>query len=342
MERLAVGIGIHAFGHLIRYRFEFRPYRNYLSTGEKSNYSTGAVVDGEFFMTASEHLLPSDRSLREGYLQSCCYTSHLGDFYYLDSCLAKTETIVFLHGFTGSSRDFLTLPDAIISNYRCLIPDLPGHGQTRVRSDATVFQTDGQVALLEQWLGSLEQSKFHLFGYSMGGRLALQFAVKNSHHLQSLILVSTTAGLNEEAARFERVQADKQLAKKILNSDPVDFLTSWLAHPLFKGIADKGKDFITKEVVRRLPVQPSGLACSLKYFSSGVMPSVWHQIGDIKTSTLVLAGSRDQKYLLLASELVTLIPNATLKILETGHAPLIESPDLLWKAVAEFLKGNPS
>lgn len=282
----------------------------------------------------------SARDLRQPYLQSCCYTTHLGDFYYLDSWLAEIETIVFLHGFTGSSRAFLTLPDAIISNYRCIIPDLPGHGQTRVLEDATVFQTDGQVALLDQWLGSLGQSKFHLFCYSMGGRLALQFAVKNSHYLQSLILVSTTAGINEEVARAERAQADVQLAKKILNSDPGDFLSSWLVQPLFKEIAAQDQDFISKEVLRRLPVQPSGLACSLKYFSSGVMPSVWHQMVDIKTPTLVLAGSKDQKYSVLASELVTLIPNSTLKILETGHAPLIESPDLLWKAVVEFLKGN--
>lgn len=276
------------------------------------------------------------RKLRHVYLRSCCYTSHLGDFYYLDSCLPETETIVFLHGFTGSSRDFLTLPDAIITNYRCLIPDLPGHGQTKVIEDATVFQTDGQVALLEQWLNSLGQNKFHLFGYSMGGRLALQFAVKNPHQLHSLMLVSTTAGI-EEAIREERAKVDIQLAQKILISDPVDFLTAWLAQSLFQGIAERGQDFIAQEVVRRLPIQPSGLACSLKYFSTGVMPSVWHQLNDIKTPTLAIAGSRDRKYLVLASELATLIPCATLRILETSHAPMIESPDLLWKHVSEFV-----
>jgi 2-succinyl-6-hydroxy-2,4-cyclohexadiene-1-carboxylate synthase len=288
-------------------------------------------------MTASRHLT-SDRNLGNNYLQSCCYTSHLGNLYYLDSCLQKTETIIFMHGFTGSSHDFLTLPDAIISNYRCLIPDLPGHGQTQVLEDATVFQTDGQVALLEQWLCSLGQSKFHLFGYSMGGRLALQFAVKNYHQLHSLIVVSTTAGINEEAIRKERAKADFQLAQKILSSEPVDFLTAWLSQSIFQGIAERGQDFIAQEVVRRLPIQPSGLACSLKYFSTGVMPSVWHRLTDIKTPTMAIAGSRDQKYLALASELVTLMPNATLRIIETSHAPLIESPDLLWKQVINFLR----
>lgn len=242
-----------------------------------------------------------------------------------------------MHGFTGSSHDFLELPNSIISNYRCLIPDLPGHGQTRLIEEEINFTASGQVNLLEQWLGSLGQRKFHLFGYSMGGRLALQFAVKNSHQLHSLILVSTTAGINEQAARLTRAKADAQLAQKILSSNPVDFLNAWLAQPLFKEIADRGQEFIAKEVVRRLPLQSSGLACSLKYFSSGAMSSLWSQLNNIKTPTLVIAGSKDQKYLLVASELGALIPNSTLKVLPTGHAPLIEFPDLVWKQVAEFL-----
>jgi 2-succinyl-6-hydroxy-2,4-cyclohexadiene-1-carboxylate synthase len=271
-------------------------------------------------------------------MKSRYYKIDLGSIHYFDSCsLDIQDTIVFLHGFTGSSRDFLEIPDFLLSKYRCLIPDLPGHGQTQVLEDEISFSAAGQVALLEQWLGSLEQSKFHLFGYSMGGRLALQFAVKNFHQLRSLILVSTTAGINAEAARLARTKADEQLAREILDSNPRDFLTTWLAQPLFQKIADRGEDFITKEVIRRLPLQPSGLACSLKYFGSGVMPSVWHQLINIKTPTLVVAGSTDKKYLVLASELVALMPNSTLKVLSTGHAPLIESPALLWKEVREFL-----
>jgi len=269
------------------------------------------------------------------------YKNDLISFHYLDFAHPDIqETVVFLHGFTGSSRDFLEMPDTIISNYRCLIPDLPGHGETKILEDQSSFTAAKQVALLESWLNSLGLSKFHLFGYSMGGRLALQFAVKNPAQLISLILVSTTAGIKEDTARLARAKADLRLGQKILDSNPIDFLTNWLTQPLFQGIADQGQEFVAKEVVRRLPLKPSGLACSLQYFSSGVMPSVWHQLTNIKASTLAIAGSKDQKYLSIASELVALIPNATLKILPTSHAPLIESPDLLWKQVIEFLNST--
>ncbi|HEY9852543.1 MAG TPA: alpha/beta fold hydrolase [Leptolyngbyaceae cyanobacterium] len=269
-------------------------------------------------------------------VKNCCYKSLVGDFFYVDSGLETGDAIVFLHGFTGSSRDFFTISDFINNKYRCLMPDLPGHGKTSVWEDGDVFPTNGQVLLLEQWLDFLGVGKFHLFGYSMGGRLALQFAVKNSSRLHSLILVSTTAGIESESVRQARRQADEKLAEKIINSDPLDFLNFWLTQPLFQGIVEKGKDFLDREIARRLPIQPAGLACSLKHFGSGVMPSVWHLLSDIQTPALVIAGLRDRKYLEIASQLVEIMPNAQLKTLETTHAPLIESPDLLWQQIGDF------
>lgn len=270
-------------------------------------------------------------------MKSRYYKTDLASLHYWDSCsLDIQETIVFLHGFTGSGKDFLTIPNYLSNNYRCLMPDLPGHGETRLEDEMS-FTTVGQVDLLKRWLDSLGQSKFHLCGYSMGGRLALQFAAKNSSLLSSLILVSTTAGINEESARLVRAKADEQLAQQILESNPVDFLNRWLAQPLFQEIIDKGQNFINTEIFRRLPLQKTGLACSLKYFSSGVMPSVWQQLDKIEVPTLVLAGSKDQKYLALALQLAAFIPKATSKILPTGHAPLVESANLFWKEITDFL-----
>ncbi|MDJ0706585.1 MAG: 2-succinyl-6-hydroxy-2,4-cyclohexadiene-1-carboxylate synthase [Leptolyngbyaceae cyanobacterium MO_188.B28] len=270
-------------------------------------------------------------------IASRCFESPFGKFHYLDSGQDNTETIAFLHGFTGSSRDFLTLPGEILNQYRCLMPDLPGHGRTQVKTAANTFQPEGQVTLLQQWLNALGQTRFHLFGYSMGGRLALQFAVRHPQLLNSLILVSTTAGIRHPELRQKRARSDLQLAQTILNTEPVDFLTWWVSQPLFQGIADQGEDFIAQEVNRRLPIHPEGLANSLKSFGSGVMPHVWSQLGQITVPVLVIVGSRDSKYLSIATELVDLMPNARLEILETTHAPLVESPDALWEKVADFL-----
>jgi len=51
--------------------------------------------------------------------------------------------------------------------------------------------------------------------------------------------------------------------QKILDSNPVDFLTTWLAQPLFRELPIEVRTLFAKEVLR-LPLQLSGLACSLK------------------------------------------------------------------------------
>ncbi|WP_013334452.1 alpha/beta fold hydrolase [Gloeothece verrucosa] len=272
------------------------------------------------------------------YFQQCYYKNNLGQLSYLDSYQQKKETIIFLHGFTNNSHSFLGLPETIINQYRCLIPDLPGHGKTHLLQGANTFNTDAQVALLKEWLCSLKVNKFHLLGYSMGGRLALQFALKNLAQIQSLILVSTTAGIQDEIFRLERRQADDKLATKILSSEPIDFLKFWLSQPLFQGISEQGEDFIAEEIKKRLPLQKSGLVCSLKYFSSGIMPSVWDQLAKLKMPCLIIAGSRDTKYSKIAWELVNSIPNTKINLLQTTHTPLIESPLLFWKSVIKFLQ----
>lgn len=294
-----------------------------------------------------------DRNNWNRRLQQKCYVSSVGEFYYLDSksCLdaapddtemKQTETIVFLHGFTGSSRDFFTLPKTITSRYRCLIPDLPGHGQTRVLESATVFQTEGQVTLLEQWLHELGQQQIHLFGYSMGGRLALQYAIKHGCKVRSLLLVSTTAGIQDQSSQHDRLRADLQLAERILTINPAAFLTEWLAQPLFQSMRELGQNHVSQEIQRRLPLQPSGLAHSLRYFSTGAMPAVWQHLTTLQMPTLVIAGAKDRKYCNLADKLVAAFPQATLQILDTGHAPLVESPGTLWQQVGDFLNSVES
>src|SRR5258708_20643612 len=73
-------------------------------------------------------------------------------------------------------------------------------------------------------------------GYSMGGRLTLRLALERPELVQALVLVSSTAGIADDAARHERVVSDELLAISV-ERDGVDaFLEKWLAQPLFPGL----------------------------------------------------------------------------------------------------------
>src|SRR5580693_1830404 len=120
---------------------------------------------------------------------------------------SASESLVLLHGFGGTRRAW----DAVVAHlpserYRALALDLPGHGDQHDAPRPITF--DGCVASV------LERSpeRFVLAGYSLGGRVALHVALAAPERVARLVLVSSTAGIEDEAERAARRRADHALA----------------------------------------------------------------------------------------------------------------------------------
>src|ERR1051326_377097 len=116
-------------------------------------------------------------SLLEGIAQKTAGTDRL-EIAYLEAGTGSTP-VVLVHGNTSSSlfyQDFM-LALAATGRYRIYAPDMRGFGDTQVLPiDATRGLRDFSDDLfsLTQALGL---GKFHLFGWSMGGNIAMQFAI---------------------------------------------------------------------------------------------------------------------------------------------------------------------
>src|ERR1700730_2578571 len=108
---------------------------------------------------------------------------------YLEAGKGST-TIVLVHGNTSSSlfyQDFM-LALAATGRYTVYAPDMRGFGDTQARQiDATRGMRDFSDDLysLTQALGL---SSFHLLGWSLGGNVAMQFAIDHPDMLLSLTL----------------------------------------------------------------------------------------------------------------------------------------------------------
>ena len=104
-------------------------------------------------------------------------------------------------------------------NYYCLIPDLPGHGQTMVLDNDDNYQMEILAPVLMQFMAEKDITLSSLLGYSMGGRLALYLLTRFPENWLGIVLESTSPGLESEKERSERIKHDASLAKKIENSD---------------------------------------------------------------------------------------------------------------------------
>jgi 2-succinyl-6-hydroxy-2,4-cyclohexadiene-1-carboxylate synthase len=156
----------------------------------------------------------------------------------------------------------------------------------------------------------IEIPRFHLIGYSMGGRLALMYAAKHPEQIASLTLLSAHPGLKTEGEKRERAKIDDDWAKLIFELPIDEFLSRWYHQPLFS----RYKPDI--EMRKRQNIE--ALAASLVHYSLAKQPRF--------EVDQVLVGERDEKFKALFKN--------PLIIPEAGHVIHLENP----RAVAEEIQ----
>ena len=132
--------------------------------------------------------------------------------------------VLCLHGFLGTHKDWPAHLPAV---------DLPGHGKTTVTSD-----DDYTLDTICQSLNELIKKPLHLIGYSMGGRIALHFALTYPEKVSKLTLISTSPGIEDPKERQARWALDQKRAKEMLKDYP-KFLDKWYSQSIFTGITSQ-------------------------------------------------------------------------------------------------------
>ena len=246
--------------------------------------------------------------------------------------------IIFLHGFTGQAKDCEFIFDKLPNNYLPISIDLIGHGKTDHPEELDFYTTEAQVDHLKQIIEQLNLHNVILCGYSMGGRLALSFTVRFPHLVKSLILESTTAGIENTTERRERYKNDQLLADKIVNEGIDEFINYWMNIPLFASLRKLQEDKFSHVFNTKLMNNPIGLANSLRGFSSGRMPSNWDKLKTLTQNTLLITGELDQKYCEINKQINSQLQNSEHIIIPScGHNVHLENPEEFIILVNQFL-----
>jgi 2-succinyl-6-hydroxy-2,4-cyclohexadiene-1-carboxylate synthase len=236
------------------------------------------------------------------------------------------EDLLLLHGFSGTHRAY----DAVIAalpaqRYRPLAPDLPGHGAS---GDRRPIDFPGCVAEL----AAAAPPTFVLCGYSLGGRIALHLALAHPRRVTRLVLVATTAGIDDPEARAERRREDEALADRLEREPLEEFVRRWRRQPLFAAEPEPVRAAASADQRRN---STAGLAAGLRGLGSGVMEPVWDRLGELAIAVTVVVGERDEKFTGLGRRLAEGLPDARLEVVDgAGHGLLWEAPEAVAAAIA--------
>jgi 2-succinyl-6-hydroxy-2,4-cyclohexadiene-1-carboxylate synthase len=175
-----------------------------------------------------------------------------------------------------------------------------------------------------------------LLGYSLGGRVALHFAVEAPQLLWALVIESASPGIEDDMERDARFASDAQLAASIEADGIEPFAERWQAQPLFASQRQLPTAILEAQRRQRLDNSTLGLANSLRGMGAGAQRWLLPELPQIDAPTLFLAGALDQRYAALAPVMAAAVPNAEYHIIEgAGHTVHLEQT----QAYADFVTG---
>lgn len=235
------------------------------------------------------------------------------------------NTIVALHGFTGESEDFGPLRASLGEQRAFAAPDLPGHGTRSHLRELSAYSVEAHLSLIGE---AATTPQITLLGYSLGGRLALHWALAHPERIARLILIGASPGLATSAEREERRLADATLAGFIRTRGLDAFFKYWHNQTFFQPLLRLPPERLGPILERRHRNDPEGLALSLDNVGTGTLPSLWPRLKELRCPVDLVTGEHDEKFTRIAREMGAHLPKVRLSVIEeAGHAVHLERPE---------------
>lgn len=146
----------------------------------------------------------------QGAREDVCKVGGLPMHYY---CMGQRgEPMVMIHGLGGTGEAYVTIMHQLSHKFLVYAPDMPGFGQTPLAPGKQCITT--HVAYLGHFLDALGYPRVTLVGQSLGGWIAMRYAVEHSERVKRLYLLNS-AGLIREGM-YSPYTPDREEAKKFV------------------------------------------------------------------------------------------------------------------------------
>lgn len=274
--------------------------------------------------------LPEDRYIKAGSIAARYWS--VGD---------QGSTVILIHGLGASAEIWMHNVYALAEQHEVYVPDLVGFG----RSDkpATSFNPLDYVYFMDNFMRALNIEQASLVGQSLGGGIALQYALQFPQKVNKLVLADC-AGFGKETIWTLKLMSLPGIGE--LMSFPTRMSVS-----IFFKLAVRNQVLITEDFIDiyyKLFTRPGSPQYLLKVVRSlvdihgakeEVLASVMDSLNMIEQPTLIIWGENDRVFPLKNAVYgKAKIPNSQLYVMrQCGHIPNFERSDEFNRVVLEFL-----
>ncbi len=242
--------------------------------------------------------------------------------------------VVFLHANVCDRRMWRAQLDGIGATHKAVAYDRRGFGETRAEREDFSALAD-LVAVLD---ATADGEPAILVGCSLGGRIALDAALRHPSHVRALVLIApNVAGAPEPiyAPEIENLMAQLKDTEASGDLDRVNAMKArlWLDGPL----ALEGR---VAGPARDLFLNMNGIALHASPVGSDVdVPPIFHRLAEITVPTLVVWGDLDFPYVQeRCRHVAATMPNGSgHELTGAAHLPSLERPAEITSLLTEFI-----
>jgi 3-oxoadipate enol-lactonase len=240
--------------------------------------------------------------------------------------------VIFLHAGIADSRMWEPQAALFAKHFDVIRPDRRGFGESELPT-ARWSPVADLLALMDQ----LALKPAHLVGCSIGGRLAIDFALDHPERVSKLVLVAPGVGGAKFGERYPELGAEVTAAEEAHDLAAVNQaeMYLWLDGP-------RRRRGYVRQPLRDLFLDMNGRSLQRDFTLAPIEeidPPAVERLHEITAPTLVVVGDEDLPPVLDTVDLLMeQVPHARKRIIhDAAHLPNLEHPDEFNRLVLEFL-----
>lgn len=240
--------------------------------------------------------------------------------------------VIFLHAGVTDSRLWEPQVAEFSKHFDVIRPDMRGFGKSDLPPRPWNARAD-LLALMDE----LKLKPAHLVGCSMGGSLALDFALDHPERVSKLVLVDAGVSGQKPDTKYEPLWADVEAADQAGDHVALNQAEAhlWLDGPY------RPKGYVRQEL-RDLFLDMNGANMDNDWASAPnehLEPPAIERLSEVTARTLVVVGDKDLEPMLHTADLLASSIKGARKVVihDAAHLPSLEHPEEFNRVVLDFL-----